>query len=292
MNTKRSVRIIQAAVVVAGLSLAACASANKAAVRQASAESGRYMAAGDFQKAIDVQKKLCLKDPGDKKVLASYVTAVEEIKRAADLARGRGNYGPAAGTYRLLVDNWEGYGPIVARLTFKKSDLETGLRSCRVAIGELQGRQEMGARNYEKAIGIYQAALKDYPGEKSLRAGYAAAVGEIKALADTAFAAHDYASAGKLDRLLLKNLASFEGLETAASLSGDDLAETLKLCSFCLTNRGLAEYRKGNLEKAIAVWEELLVFDAENMEIKKAVETAKAQLAKLKSMVPGGPGRS
>ena len=52
-------------------------------------------------------------------------------------------------------------------------------------------------------------------------------------------------------------------------------------CRESLTKAGLAEYRKGNLEKAIAVWESLLVFDPDNAEIKKAVETAKTQLNEI-----------
>ncbi|MCK7476805.1 MAG: tetratricopeptide repeat protein [Candidatus Moduliflexus flocculans] len=60
------------------------------------------------------------------------------------------------------------------------------------------------------------------------------------------------------------------------------LVEVINVCRQGLTNSGLAEYRKGNLEKAIEIWDSLLAFDPGNAEIKKAVETAKAQLEKLR----------
>jgi tetratricopeptide (TPR) repeat protein len=150
-----------------------------------------------------------------------------------------------------------------------------------------EARREMKAGRFTKAVGLYRASLKDQPGEKSARADYASAILEIKAAGDRALTRLDYATAGRIHVLLLNNLGSFEGLEgigeaAAESLSKDRLVEAIKVCREGLTNSGLAEYRKGNLEKAIEIWDSLLVFDPGNAEIKKAVETAKAQLGKVK----------
>jgi tetratricopeptide (TPR) repeat protein len=287
VKTNRGLRVVVGALVVFSLGFAACATANRAAVKQTSADSGRALAAGDFGKAIELQKQLYRNDPRDKKLLSSYIRTVEEVKKAADLARRRGSYGPAAGTYQVLVDDWGEFSAFAAKLTFRKADLETGLKSCRIALWGVQYRQELGAGQYDKALAVYQTALRDYPGDKTLRAGYAGAVDELEAIGRKALAAQDHALAGKVDALLLRNYASFDGLETRAAVSKVGLAEAIELCRSSLTTGGLAEYRKGNLEKAIVAWESLLVFDPENAEIKKAVETAKAQLGKLKSMAPG-----
>jgi cytochrome c-type biogenesis protein CcmH/NrfG len=59
------------------------------------------------------------------------------------------------------------------------------------------------------------------------------------------------------------------------------LAEGIAACREGLTKTGLEEYRKGNLAKAISVWEDLLSFDPDNTEIKKAVDTARTQLNKV-----------
>jgi tetratricopeptide (TPR) repeat protein len=226
-----------------------------------------------------------------------YAATVEEIKRAADTARVKGDYAMAAGTYSILVGSWDEDKAVADALTFKKSDLEAGLGICRSAMRGQEARLEMKAGHFTKAVGLYLAALKDQPGEKSARADYAAAILEIKAAGDKALTGRDYATAGRIHSLLLNSVGSFEGFEgigkaAAESLRKDRLVEAIKVCRQGLTNSGLAEYRKGNLEKAIEIWDSLLVFDPGNAEIKKAVETAKAQLGKVKRVGVESRGRT
>jgi hypothetical protein len=92
----------------------------------------------------------------------------------------------------------------------------------------------------------------------------------------------DYALAGRIHALLLRNYASFEKFRPGVGFSRADLTKAIGVCRVKLTNSGLTEYRKGNLAKAIAVWESLLAFDPENTEVKKAVDTAKVQLQEIK----------
>lgn len=250
---------------------------------------------GDHQSTLDLLKKRYQDDPGDKDLLPDYIDAVEEIKKSADSSRDRGNYGQASGTYRLLLDNWAGFSWFEAKLPFRKADVQAGTRDCRIGLVGIQARQELGAGSYEKALTTYQAALRDYPGDKTLKDGYAGVIAALRAAGAKALAAKDYAQAGKDFGLLLKYAASSGGPGAGTGSNRKEMDEAIKLCSANLTKRGLAEYRKGNLDKAIAVWESLLIFDPDNVEIKKAVETAKAQLGKLKSLAPGGgvgPGRA
>jgi tetratricopeptide (TPR) repeat protein len=287
---RRKVAVVVAA--AAGLALASCVSVNRATVKPGPSDTARFMVAGEYQKAIELQKARRLKEPRNRKVAAEYVATVEEIKRTADAARVKGDYATAAGTYSLLVGSWDEDKAVVEALTFKKSDLEAGLGTCRRAIRGQEARREMKAGNFTKAVGLYKAALTDQPGDKAARADYASAILEIKAAGDKALIGRDYATAGRIHVLLLNNLGSFEGLEgigkaAAASLKEDRLVEAIKVCRQGLTNSGLAEYRKGNLEKAIEIWDSLLAFDPGNAEIKKAVETAKAQLGKVKRVGVG-----
>ena len=277
--------------ILASLIVGACASANKAAIKQASAESARSFAAGDYAKTLGLYRELYMKDRTNGKVVTAYGAAIEEVKSAADEDRGKGSYTTAQDAYRVLIESWDGFSAIAPKLTFKKVDLEAGLRDCRLALCERQFRQGLGAGSYSQALAAYQLALKEYPGDKAVTARYGKAAGEIRAIGVKALAAKDYALAGKINRFLLKNLESTAGVVGAAAAGGSsrqELAEALRECSSGLTNGGLAEYRKGNLENAIALWGELLAFDPENAEIKKAVETAKAQLGKLKSSTRGG----
>lgn len=281
-----------AVMVAAGLAFTACATANRATVKRGKADTARFVAAGEYQKAIDLQMALRRSDPGNRKITAGYIAIVEEIKSAGDAARGRADYAAAAATYSVLLDSWDADKAVTGALRFGKGDLDAGLRYCRNAIREQEVRRELKAGNYEKAVEICRAGLVEQPAEKSLRSVYASAILEIKAAGVKALAGRDYVAAGRIEALLLKNVASFQGLEglgkaSSASLKKERLIETLKICSQGLTNRGLTEYRKGNLEKAIEIWEGLLAFDPGNAEIKKAVETAKAQLGKVKRVGVG-----
>jgi tetratricopeptide (TPR) repeat protein len=295
MKAHRGVKILVGAFALSSLVFAACATANKAVVKGTAADPGRALAAGDFEKAIEIQKQLHRNNPRDKKHLSEYIRTVEEGKKGADLALRRGSYGTATGTYRILLDGWDGFSAFAAKLTFRRADLEAGLKSCLIAQWGVQYGQELKAGQYDKALAVYQAGLREYPGDKTLGAAFAGAVDDLEAIGRKALASQDYGLAGRVDALLLRDFASFDGLATRPSASREKLAEAIELCRSNLTKNGLAEYRKGYLTKAIATWESLLVFDPKNAEIRKAVETAKAQLGKIKSMAPDasrGPSNS
>ena len=225
----RAWRIKVVALSFLSASVIACASAKKVALRPASAEAAASFAAnnaalppasadpvwsfviGDYGKAIDLYQKLYEKDRANGKVVSGYAAMIEDVKAAGDEARNKGSFTSAQGAYRVILDSWDGFSAIASRLTFKRTDLEDGLRDCRLALCNRQFRQEIGAGNYAKALTVYQAVLKDYPGDKTVKAGYAKGVSEIRAIGAKAMAAKDYALAGKVNGLLLRNLESFEG---------------------------------------------------------------------------------
>lgn len=289
MAVRRAVAVVVVAATVVALS--ACASTGRASAERGPSDTARYLAAGEYQKAIDVQKAMRRKDPQSKKIAAEYAATVEDIKKAADAARKLGDYAAAAEVYGILAGSWDEDKAVAGGLSFKKSDLETGLATCRNAIRGQEVRRELKAGRYEKAVEICRTGLKGQPGEKAARAEYASAILEIKAAGDKALDERDYAAAGRIHGLLLNNLGSFEGLDgigkAATSLKKERLAEAIGFCRQGLTNSGMAEYRKGDLEKAIEIWNSLLAFDPGNAEIKKAVETAKAQLRKVKKIGVG-----
>ncbi len=284
---------MRAAVLAAGvaflLALAACASGPRtAAVKPPAADPvSSAMAAGDYPAALRLLEAQRAKDPGGKKIAARCAAAAEEIRKCADGALAGRDFSRAAAAYQALLDGWPGLGGFAGRLTFGPDDLRSGLAACRVGESALLARKALGALNYGQAVAIYRSALKALPGIAGLKAGYAAIVGEIQAAGDKAFAAGDYASAGRISVLLLDNLAGFERLGVAGTLTAKSLAAMAQRCAVRLKNRGLEEYRKGNLEKAVAIWGGLLEFDPGNAEIKKAVETARAQIGRLKTLVPG-----
>lgn len=271
---------------------AACVSVNRRPVKESRADAARYLAAGEYGKAIEARKALRRADPKDKRILAGYVQTLETIKKAADGARGRAEYAEAAAGYGALVDGWDPDPALAAALSFGKKDVEEGRRTCLVAVTNEQAKRMLNSGDLEGALTAWRKAIAAQPGEKAFRRPYAAAVVAIKATADRAMAARDQAAAGKTYALLRKHSRTFAGLDElgrhGAELTEEKLEAAVRACSRGLMDRGLAAYRKGELEIAIGIWRDALAFDPANAEIGKAVETAKAQLGKIKKLDLGG----
>jgi tetratricopeptide (TPR) repeat protein len=199
---KRRWRARGAALLLAGLGLAACASSNKAALERISAGSGKSIAAGDLDKAIGLYRSLYEKDPQNAKIAAAYVAEVEAVKRAGDRARRQGSSLAAQAAYRVLIDDWDAISAIAGKLRFMRTDLEAGLKDCRIATYERLFRQELRAGHHDIALAVYQDAAREYPGDMAVKAMCAKGVGEIRAAGAKASAARDFALAGKILGLL------------------------------------------------------------------------------------------
>jgi len=279
--TKPSVTRALAGIILPCLVLAACATADRNMAKKTSAESQAALEAGDSKKALDGYAQAFAKDPRNKALAADYVRAIEEIKRAADQALGRKEYARAGDTYSHLLDHYEGLGPLSEGLTFDKAALEKALRACRSFLADVQVQRDLRNGAFAKALKLRSDALKGNPRDASLAAKYRETVIAIKAHGDKALAAKDFARAGAANALLLRNVATFKAMRPPVGITPDALKNTVSVCRENLTKAGLEEYRKGNLAKAIAIWESLLAFDPNNAEIKKAVTTAKTQLDAL-----------
>jgi tetratricopeptide (TPR) repeat protein len=266
---------------IAGLIFPACTSVRKTVIKQTAAESGRLLADGDLQRALDLYKAASQRYPRDGELAGNYVRTIEEIKQAAGQALGRRDYAGAASIYRVLLNNYADFGGLAAKLTFKKPFLETTFNYCQVALIDSQAQLAMKAGNFGKALETYQTALKDHLGDAVWSARYVAIINEVKNAGDKALGVKDFALSGRVYALLLKNFPSFGERQPAVAFGKTDLADGIAVCRDGLTRAGLEEYRKGNLAKAIAVWEDLLAFDPDNAEIKKAVDTARVQLDKV-----------
>ncbi len=269
--------------IIAGtvLLFSACASSNRAALQGMSEESGRILASGEVERALDPFTEAYRKNPGDKSLILHYIAAVEGIWQKGAESFAKHDYVMAERIYRALWDHYPNFESFASRLTFTKSTLEEKLKQSRTNLADGLGQSALKSGDYAKALEVYQAALKDYPGDKTLLGRYAFAANQIMAAAIKASAGGNHATAGKAYYLLLRNYASFEGIRPGVTFARKNLTDGIAACRANLKNVGLAEYRKGNFAKAIAVWEGLLAFDPGNAEIKKAVETAKTQQKEL-----------
>ena len=142
-------------------------------------------------------------------------------------------------------------------------------------------KKHMDAGEYQKAIDVYNVEYQKHPHDLSLAREYVKSVENIASAADKALDKKDFASAGRNYDVLLKNYAHFKGLDKELSFNNIYLNEKLCYCKKAIFKQGFQEYRKGNLGEAIALWQDLLIIDPQNTDIKKALRTARLQQKNL-----------
>jgi tetratricopeptide (TPR) repeat protein len=145
-------------------------------------------------------------------------------------------------------------------------------------------KEHMEAGEYRKAIEVYDIEYRKCPHDQALVGEYVKSIENIKSVADKAFDKEDFASAGRNYDVLLKNYSNFKGFDEKLSFNATHLNEKLCSCKKAIFKQGFQEYRKGNLSGAIALWEDLLVIDPQNTDIKEALRTAKLQQKNLREI--------
>ena len=142
-------------------------------------------------------------------------------------------------------------------------------------------KKHMEAGEYQKAIDVYSVEVQKHPHDQSLAREYVKSIENIASAADKALAKEDFASAGRNYDVLLKNYAHFKGFDKELSFNNIYLNEKLSYCKKAIFKQGFQEYRNGNISEAIALWQDLLVIDPQNTDIKKALRTATLQQKNL-----------
>jgi len=142
-------------------------------------------------------------------------------------------------------------------------------------------RQHVEAGEYQKAIDIYSAECRKTPQDLPIMKEYAKSLEGIKSTADKALEKRDFASAGRMYYVLQDNYTKFTGVAQMLSFNSAYLNTKLSYCKKSLSMQGFQEYRKGNINKAIMLWQNLLVIDPNNKDIKEAVRTATLQQKNL-----------
>lgn len=147
-----------------------------------------------------------------------------------------------------------------------------------------RARSAMASGAYKEAIDIYSAAYNRNPGNEDLLDTYTEALETVKVTADRAFENQDFAKAGELYSTLSHSGIGQKPLQGELSFDADYLDKRIRACAKMLIELGIVKYRAGDLEKAIAIWKKVLVFDPADQEARTAIETAKIQLQNLKQI--------
>jgi tetratricopeptide (TPR) repeat protein len=246
--------------------------------------SQQELMAGDFQKALDTYQSAYQKCPKDPEMLESYIKTIEYIKAHGDEAFDRKNFVQAQITYDLLLKNFPRFNDFANLLFFKKNFLVTRLKMSRMFPAEKQARSCLKSGDVQKGIDIYKGLIQQYPWDTMVRYFYVSLLESIKGEADLDFERKDFARAGRTYRILLKNYSSLSHFERFLSYNAGLLDTGIETCRRILFEDGLEQYRSGDVSQAISIWKNILTFDPENLEVKKAMDKAILQAGKLEKI--------
>jgi len=237
--------------------------------------------AGKFQRAIDFWKEIYQKYPQDPTVRSGYIKTLESIKSRGDQAFGRNDFKLAEKIYEVLEKNWVHFSDFSQSLSFRKNVLAKKTKTSRCLFTEEQVSSHLKAGEFRKAIDLCKEIYQRYPQDHTVRSGYIRTLESIKTSGDRAFEGSDFALAGCVYEIVLRNVSSVSHLNGSFSFSREGLIAKIKSCKKILFENGLKQYRAGNLNQAISLWKSILAFDPENQEIKKAVDMASLQFRNL-----------
>jgi tetratricopeptide (TPR) repeat protein len=265
-------------------SFSSCGWVKRTQVKNAIDEAHQELRSGDFQKALDTYRLAYRKYPKDSEMLKNYIEAIESLKAKADEAFDKQDFVQAQIIYDLLLKNFPRFSDFANLLSFKKNFLVSRLKLSRILPGKKQAQSCLKSGDIQKGIDIYSGLIRKYPQDTTVRNGYVNLLESIKGQADLDFKRKDFAHAGRTYRILLKNYSSLGHVKRFLSYNAGLLDTRIETCQKILFEDALEHYRSGNLSQAISIWRNILTFDPENLEVKKAMDKAVLQAGNLEKI--------
>ena len=271
-------------------SLSSCGYVKKTQVKSAIKGCQQELISGDFEKVLDTCQSAYQKYPKDSEMLKSYIKTIDYIKARGDQAFDAEDFDQAQITYDLLLKNFPRFGNFANKLSFKKEFLTKRLMKSRIFSSDKQAQSCLKRGDLQKAIDIYKDLYEQYPSETTVRNRYIRILELIKGQGDFYFEAGNFALAGRTYTVLLKNCSSLNHFERFLKYRNGSLDIKIEDCRKMLFEDGLKQYRSGDLSQAISIWRNILTFDSENLEVKKAIDTATRQSRNLERIKLGSLG--
>lgn len=144
---------------------------------------------------------------------------------------------------------------------------------------------------YERALELFAVAWKEKPGHPGVEQNFPAALEGLKKSGDEAQRMGRPEEGGKRWMAALAFLSHPALKGRSLAFTKGDLKTSIDHLSEKLMEKGLAEYRQGRLESAIATWRQILAYDPSHAEASKSVGTATTQLENLKKISPSPAGK-
>jgi hypothetical protein len=148
------------------------------------------------------------------------------------------------------------------------------------------GADAMAEANYERALELFAAAWKESPGHPGVSNDFQDALIGIKKSGDESFRHGRLEEAGRRWSAAHRFMSHPADKGKPLPFTKAELKASIDKLSAILMEKGLVEYRKGNLEAAIASWRTILSYDPSHAEAAKSVQTTSTQLQNLKKINP------
>jgi tetratricopeptide (TPR) repeat protein len=139
----------------------------------------------------------------------------------------------------------------------------------------------------ERALELFSAAWKEKPGHAGVAGEFDGALLALKKNGDAAYAQGKLEDAGKRWMGTLRFITHPAANPRVYSFTRTEVQAKIDRLSASLMEKALLEYRKGNLQEAIADWKTILSYDPGHEEAARSLQTALKQLETLKKMPPG-----
>lgn len=176
------------------------------------------------------------------------------------------------------------------KATTKKEEVKKGeIKKQKERYEKVNLRQKiidlLGKEEYLQALNVINKEVnkKGLP-EIYFEKEYIIAINELIGSGEESFRNEDYEHAGIIFRKVLENYPRKESLIIRLKRPPEVIESYIGICSEELMDKGLLEYRNGNLANAIGIWSEILLFNPDFPDAKKAIETATTQFENLRSI--------
>ena len=233
----------------------------------------------EIERALRLYQEYDQKHSQDPRVRNGYIRVVELIKSKGDQAYEKRDLALAESLHGGLLKHWPNLKELSHTLSFNKKVLEKTVALCAALLAEKQSRSFLEGGDFKRALDAQKEVYQRFPQNSVVENGYLRMLELIKGRADQLFNKEDFAAAGSLYALLIKTVPN----STGPKLDMKTLNQRMKTCQKSLFESGLERYRSGDLNDAISIWKNILVFDPDHRETKKALDMAMLQLKNLSS---------
>ena len=141
----------------------------------------------------------------------------------------------------------------------------------------------------ERALELFAVAWKEKPGHPGVSQEFDGALIALKKNGDAAYAQGKPEDAGKRWMGTLRHMNHPAAKPKNYPFTRADVQGQVDRLTAGLMEKGLLDYRKGNIEAAISDWKTILAYDPGNEEAAKSIRTATTQLENLKKIPPAPP---